>query len=168
MNPIELKIYSFFMQKEIQFVRYYHQPYTNRTQWKSILKKAKRDVTLPEFHIFLQKNTGQYVFSMVSERDSAQSAKAALMNDPNLAAATEVDFFAICKILHCQPHTISPLGLLFDENHICRISIDASLFQAPMLCLSPCSNESSIFLTPDAFLHQFLMQISPESIYPSK
>lgn len=47
MNSTALQIYSFFMRTNLQFVRYCHPAYTNRNQWKSLLKKSKLEATMP-------------------------------------------------------------------------------------------------------------------------
>lgn len=40
------------------------------------------------------------------------------------APAEPAELQQICEILHCQPHTLSPMGLLFDQEHLCRIQAD--------------------------------------------
>ena len=48
------------------------------------------------------------------------------------------------------------MGLLFDQEHLCRIQADNTLRQSKLLCFSPCSDTSSVLMTPEAFFQQFL------------
>ncbi|MFQ9855785.1 MAG: hypothetical protein ACLRYD_04295 [Ruminococcus callidus] len=72
------------------------------------------------------------------------------------APAEPAELQQICEILHCQPHTLSPMGLLFDQEHLCRMQADNTLRQSKLLCFSPCSDTSSVLMTPEAFFQQFL------------
>lgn len=160
MNSMALQIYSFFMRNEIEFTRYYHPMYVNRTQWKSVLKKSKLEAVLPVYDVFYQKHTGLYFLSMCSEDIASPSGAVSPSNDNALVSATNEEMEEFCKITHCQMHTLSPLGLLFDHHHQCRLQIDSTLYDAKTWCLSPCSDESSVIISPDVFQHQFLPALS--------
>lgn len=150
MNTAALQIYSFLMRNEIEFIRYYHPAYTDRFQWKAVMKKSRLETVIPVCRVFRQKHTGLYLLSMKTEDTGFP------VEDVTLVPATDVEIDAICSILHCQTHTLSPLGFIFDQEHQCRLRIDKTLYHAKAWCLSPCSDESSALLSPDTFLHQFL------------
>ncbi|MFR0951066.1 MAG: hypothetical protein ACLSFT_11400 [Ruminococcus callidus] len=78
------------------------------------------------------------------------------VSPPEYAPAEPAELQQICEILHCQPHTLSPMGLLFDQEHLCRMQADNTLRQSKLLCFSPCSDTSSVLMTPEAFFQQFL------------
>lgn len=66
---------------------------------------------------------------------------------------------ACCTLLHCLPHTLSPLGLLFDVQNQCPLYLHPDFQSVSHWWFSPCSDVSSVFLSQAAFLEQFLPQI---------
>ena len=64
-----------------------------------------------------------------------------------------------CTLLHCLPHTLSPLGLLFDVQNQCPLYLHPDFQSVSHWWFSPCSDVSSVFLSQDVFLEQFLPQI---------
>lgn len=149
MNPAALQIYSFMMQKDIQFIRYCHPAYQNRIQWKQVMKKSKLETDFPAYAIFLKQDNKQLILYLYKENTPFPLPE-------GLIPATDPEIKALCKALHCEPHTLSPLGVLFDRNKICHVVVDNKLCTAKTWCLSPCSDVSSVLITPDALLHQFL------------
>lgn len=155
MNPAALQIYSFMMQKDIQFIRYCHPAYRNRMQWKQVMKKSKLETDFPAYAIFLKPDSKQQVLYLYKEDTPVPSPE-------GLLPVAEPKIKILCQALHCEPHTLSPLGVLFDQNKICCVAVDSKLRTAKTWCLSPCSDVSSVLITPDALLHQFLPAVAAE------
>ncbi len=103
MNSTALQIYSFFMRTNLQFVRYCHPAYTNRNQWKSLLKKSKLEATMPVCSVIPHESG--YALYLHTEETPAPSGSESLTA-------------ACCTLLHCLPHTLSPLETSEQgENH---------------------------------------------------
>ena len=144
MNSTALQIYSFFMRTNLQFVRYCHPAYTNRNQWKSLLKKSKLEATMPVCSVIPHESG--YALYLHPEETPAPSGSESLTA-------------ACCTLLHCLPHTLSPLGLLFDVQNQCPLYLHPDFQSISHWWFSPCSDVSSVFLSQAAFLEQFLPQI---------
>ena len=127
MNSTALQIYSFFMRTNLQFVRYCHPAYTNRNQWKSLLKKSKLEATMPVCSVIPHESG--YALYLHPEETPAPSGSESLTA-------------ACCTLLHCLPHTLSPLGLLFDTQNQCPLYVHPD-FQS-VLALFGCFQRFSV------------------------
>lgn len=59
---------------------------------------------------------------------------------------------ALDMLLHTTPGAVSPLGLIFDFNHMVGLCIDKALLQQEYIMVHPCvNNESYVFKSPDFF-----------------
>ena len=132
MNSTALQIYSFFMRTNLQFVRYCHPAYTNRNQWKSLLKKSKLEATMPVCSVIPHESG--YALYLHPEETPAPSGSESLT--------------AAC----CT-------GLLFDAQNQCPLYVHPDFQSVSHWWFSPCSDVSSVFLSQAAFLEQFLPQI---------
>ncbi len=151
MNTYALLIYSFLMREEIQFIRYCHDAYSDYATWEAMLKKSKKDVAIPQVTAYVQESSEIFLLYLHITEKAPSFKKEGW--EP-LSAGSGHD--RLIQLLRCQTHTISPLGLYFDTKQQCRLYIDTKICQEKMLCLSPCSDCSSVLITPTALLEEFL------------
>ena len=113
MNADALLLYSYLMRQDIPFTRFCHPAYRDRTQWIQSLKKSKLEPVFPVCRVFVS-TTGGFLLMLGTD--------AKTVSPPESYAPVEpAELQQICEILHCQPHTLSPMGLLFDQEHLCRM-----------------------------------------------
>lgn len=148
MNADALLLYSYLMRQDIPFTRFCHPAYRDRTQWIQSLKKSKLEPVFPVCRAFVN-TTGGFLLTLGTDAETVSPPE-------SYAPAEPAELQQICEILHCQPHTLSPMGLLFDQEHLCRMQADNTLRQSKLLCFSPCSDTSSVLMTPEACFQQFL------------
>lgn len=60
------------------------------------------------------------------------------------------------EFLKCHGGSISPMGLLFDEDHNVNLIIDEDLLKFDEICVHPCDNSQSLALRTEDFLKVFL------------
>lgn len=156
MNADALLLYSYLMRQDIPFTRFCHPAYRDRTQWIQSLKKSKLEPFFPMCRVFVN-TTGDFLLTLGTDAETVPPLESYVPAEP-------AELQQICEILHCQPHTLSPMGLLFDQEHLCRMQADNTLQQSKLLCFSPCSDTSSVLMTPEAFFQQFLPAFQREPI----
>ena len=106
MNADALLLYSYLMRQDIPFTRFCHPAYRDRTQWIQSLKKSKLEPVFPVCRVFVS-TTGGFLLMLGTDAETVSPPE-------SYAPAEPAELQQICEILHCQPHTLSPMGLLFD------------------------------------------------------
>ena len=66
------------------------------------------------------------------------------------------------SLLREKPGSISPLGLLFDEENRVSLLMDSALRDEPRLAFHPCRNTHSLALATEDFLNVFLPAVHHE------
>ena len=62
----------------------------------------------------------------------------------------------LMEMMRTLPGAISPMGLLFDEEHKIRLLVDEALKDEPELVFHPCVNTASLALKNEDFFGKFL------------
>lgn len=60
------------------------------------------------------------------------------------------------KLLDCTAGSISPMGLIFDEEQTVELVIDRDMIKHKYFCVHPCDNTKSLKISTDDFLNVFL------------
>lgn len=55
------------------------------------------------------------------------------------------------QALGVRPGSISPLGLVFDENHEIHLIVDEDVAALPAFCVHPCRNTESLVISQEGF-----------------
>ena len=63
---------------------------------------------------------------------------------------------ALDRILHTHPGCVSPMGLIFPDAADIRLIIDEDLLKYPVIAFHPLTDEASLWMETDVFLHKFL------------
>ena len=63
---------------------------------------------------------------------------------------------ALDHMLHTYPGCVSPMGLIFPESADIRLIIDEDLLTLPAIAFHPLTDEASLWMDTDVFLHKFL------------
>lgn len=61
--------------------------------------------------------------------------------------------------LHLKPGSVSPMGLIFDEEHRVRLAVDLRLKDAKKLAFHPCINTQTLAMQTTDFFEKFLPSI---------
>ena len=81
---------------------------------------------------------------------------------PRLTFADEADMQAL---LHTRPGSVSPMGLIFDEDCRVRLLVDSALRQEARLAFHPCDNTETLVLSSDDFFGTFLPAVRHEPTF---
>ena len=60
------------------------------------------------------------------------------------------------RMLHTYPGCVSPMGLIFPESADIRLIIDEYLLTPPAIAFHPLTDEASLWMDTEVFLHKFL------------
>lgn len=63
---------------------------------------------------------------------------------------------ALARLLHAHPGCVSPMGLIFPEAADVRLLCDEDLLALPALAFHPLTDEASLWMDTQDFLHKFL------------
>lgn len=152
MNQNSLAIYSFLMAKDLQFSRICHDPYQTHSGWKQVLKKVKTEASFPKCVPFQEEEGERFLLLLVPEGETPAPPK-------GWETISDANRELLGKLLRCQPDLLSPLGLFFEEAHRCVVQADSALCREHLWWLCPCSQQSSVLMTPETVLQQFLPEI---------
>jgi len=155
MNAQALEIYSYLMREEIQFIRYCHTGYRDDLEWENIMKKSKQEVTIPCVAVYHRKKDDIFFLYLHCKEKQLPVTLDGWQLLQSEKSNAEAALKRVTHILQCDLHTISPLGLLFDRTKQCLFAIDSAIETEKMLCLSPCSNQSSVLIKPEILLKKF-------------
>ncbi len=62
----------------------------------------------------------------------------------------------LARLLHIRPGAVSPLGLLFDQNHEVDLLIDEDLLNKPFILVHPGVNTATVRISMDDFKQKIL------------
>lgn len=153
MNQNSLAIYSFLMANDLEFSRVCHDEYHDRNQWKQLLKKIRTEVCYPQCMLYQEISGSRFLLMLTPENAPSEGPE-------GWTAVTESQRQELCSRLRCRE--LSPLALFFDTEHQFVVKADPELCKERLWWLSPCSEQSSVLMTPEAVLHQFLPKIGTE------
>lgn len=63
---------------------------------------------------------------------------------------------ALDRLLHTHPGCVSPMGLIFPEARDIRLLCDEDLLTLPAIAFHPLTDEASLWMRTEDFLHKFL------------
>ena len=63
---------------------------------------------------------------------------------------------ALDRMLHTYPGCVSPMGLIFPDSADIRLIIDEDLLTLPAIAFHPLTDEASLWMDTEVFLHKFL------------
>ena len=81
---------------------------------------------------------------------------------PRLSFADEA---AMQELLHVQPGSVSPMGLIFDEENRVRLLVDRELRSAERIAFHPCDNTETLVISGDDFFGVFLPAVHHEPFF---
>lgn len=71
----------------------------------------------------------------------------------------------LAELLHEQPGSISPMGLIFDAGHAVTVLVDEALRCAARLAFHPCDNTRSLAMSGADFFDVFLKQLGYAPVF---
>ena len=69
------------------------------------------------------------------------------------------------RYLRVYPGAVSPMGLIFDAEHVVRLILDRGLTECERIAFHPCDNTRTIAMRTDDFLHAFLPSLGVEPLF---
>ncbi|MFA6527523.1 MAG: prolyl-tRNA synthetase associated domain-containing protein [Candidatus Babeliales bacterium] len=152
----EKKIFDFFKQHNVPYHLYEHQPVftvNEKPVVTAIDGVAVTSGTIPEPHfktLFLQDNKG--VFFLVSVIDDKRVDLKALSDVLGCARFSFGKAEALFQLLKLTPGSVTPYGLLFDEQKNVTFVLDEDALPYSCVSFHPMRNDMTIVTTPNDFL----------------
>lgn len=81
---------------------------------------------------------------------------------PRLSFADEA---AMEELLKVHPGSVSPMGLIFDEENRVRLLVDSALRDAERIAFHPCDNTETLVVSSDDFFNVFLPAVHHEPFF---
>ena len=81
---------------------------------------------------------------------------------PRLSFADES---AMEELLRVHPGSVSPMGLIFDEDDRVRLLVDSALRNAERLAFHPCDNTETLVMSGEDFFGVFLPAVHHEPMF---
>ena len=81
---------------------------------------------------------------------------------PRLSFADEE---AMMELLHVHPGSVSPMGLIFDQENRVRLLVDRNLIDSPRLAFHPCDNTETLVISTADFMEKFLPAVNHEPTF---
>lgn len=64
------------------------------------------------------------------------------------------------RLLRVHPGSVSPMGLMFDENHEVQLLLDRGLLDVEKIAFHPCDNTYTLVMATGDFINRFLPAVS--------
>lgn len=155
MTNASKEIAYFLAEKNIGYIRYSHKPIFTVEDGKEIaehlgIKPCKTLLLVNRQHQY-------YMLVTTGDKRVSLSDFAGQIGSSRLSFASTESLEAL---LQTTPGAVSPLGLIFDYNHMVGLFIDNDVLQQNFIALHPCvNNESFVFKTTD-FINLFLPSVN--------
>lgn len=161
MTPVALEVFAALEKMGVAFDYLEHPPVV------SMADCAENDVRLgaltPKNYFLATKNCQHFFLCLV--RPDARFRTADISRQ---AASSRLSFGTdeqMARLLRVHPGAVSPMGLIFDAEHVVRLILDRGLTECERIAFHPCDNTRTIAMRTDDFLHVFLPSLGVEPLF---
>ncbi len=155
MSEVSQDIATFLLERNIGYIRHTHKPIFTVDDGRDIAEHLGIE---PCKTLLLVNRKSQY-YMLLTKGDGKISLTglARQLGSSRLSlASTE----ALDLLLHATPGAASPLGLIFDSNHMVGLCIDKVILQQKYIMVHPCVNNESYVFTSSDFFNHFLSAVN--------
>lgn len=147
MKDTSQEIADFLTERNIGYTRYTHKPIFTIEDGREIAEYIGVE---PCKTLLLADRRHQYYMLLTIGDGKISLAELARQTGSSRLSFASPE--ALGTLLHATPGAVSPLGLIFDFNHIVNLCVDEALLHQEYITVHPCvNNESYVFRSADFF-----------------
>lgn len=98
-------------------------------------------------------------------RPNARFRTADISRQAGTSRLSFADGEELYRLLRTRPGSVSPMGLMFDEEKNVRLLVDAALKDQAELAFHPCDNTQTLAMSSRDFLNRFLAAVGHEPTF---
>lgn len=105
------------------------------------------------------------VYCLCLVRPEVRLRTSDLSKQAGTARLSFADEASMQELLHVQPGSVSPMGLIFDSDDRVRLLVDGALKTAERLAFHPCDNTETLVISSHDFFSVFLPAVHHEPLF---
>lgn len=161
MDPVSREVFELISAMGIGYRFVQHPPVRNMEDCKA--SEEALGAVMPKNLFLCTRNESD--FFLLLTRPDAKYRTADISKQLGVSRLSFGSSEKLYEYLQTLPGAISPMGLLFDEEHKMKLAVDSALRDAPVLAFHPCVNTMSLSMTSEDFFGVFLPTLGYEPTF---
>ncbi|GFI60992.1 prolyl-tRNA editing protein ProX [Clostridiales bacterium] len=150
MEEREKRVYNFLDKLGIKYDRYTHEPMMTIADAVEVERKMGLEICK---NLFLRSKTDYYLLLMEGSKKFNTGRVSKQLGIPRMTFGAAD---AMEELLDLYPGSVSPLGLINDEENKVRLLVDEDVLKTEKIAVHPCMNTATLVINTEDLIEKIL------------